>query len=398
MKILTFTSLFPNVEQPNNAIFIRHRMAAVNRCENSEVRVVAPVPWYPDIPVGSERYRRLARVPHTEVCAGLPVCHPRYLVTPKVGMTLYGLSMFLGSLSAVRKLFQQWPFDIIDAHYLYPDGLAAIMLGKYFRVPVVVSGRGTDLNLYSQLKLIRPLLVRVAAKSDGLIAVSRSLAEVMEDLGANPEKIRVIPNGIDPELFHPLDKAVARQHIGLAAGRILLTVGSLIELKGIHLLVDALEKLHRSGRLDFSTYIIGKGEMKGRLQSQIAGFNLQDRVFLVGEVPNADLLYWYNAADLFFLGSSREGWPNVVSESLACGTPVIATRVSGIPEIISSPELGLLIERDVEGFAEALIAGFGKNWDRNLIARAGQARTWSRVAEEVVDFFAATIERVGKKS
>ncbi len=394
MRILTFTTLFPNRERPNNAVFIQHRMAAVNRFCDAEVRVVAPVPWYPELPLGSKRYRRLARVPQQEKIAGLEVVHPRYLVTPKIGMSLYGLFMFLGVLPVVRRIYQQWPFDIIDAHYVYPDGLAAILLGRAFNCPVVVSARGTDINLYPRFRLIRPLIRQVLARADGLISVCRSLADVMIGLGTDPRKVKVIPNGIDPLLFYPMPQQKARRKLGLdEEGKILLTVGSLIERKGIHLLIEALAILQKQGELNFNTYIVGNGEERNRLAAQIKAAGLQEQTKLIGEIDNQELVMWYNAADLFFLGSSREGWPNVVSESLACGTPVVATKVDGIPDIVCSPDLGVIVERDVRSFVDALRGAFQRQWNRDRIYLHGQGRTWQNVATEVFEFLQLVYEQ-----
>lgn len=389
MKILTFTSLFPNRELPNSAIFIKHRMAAVHRREDAEVKVVAPVPYFPSFPIGG-RWKVFSRIPQFETLDGLEVWHPRYLVTPKVGMTLYGYTMFLGALPTVRKIFQKWPFDIIDAHYVYPDGLAALLLGRVFRRPVVISARGTDINVYPQLKLIRPLMERVISGADHLISVSKSLSHPMTEMGG--KHLKVIPNGIDPLSFAPRCRDSARKRLGLNVhANILLSIGALKELKGMHLLVETLALLKSEQQLNFFTCIVGEGQERARLESLIKRYQLEDAVCLIGEVPNASLGDWYYSADLFFLGSSREGWPNVVSESLACGTPVVATPVNGIPEIITSWEYGIVVEREVDQFARALQRGFAHTWDRGKIQRYGQSRTWDSVAEEVVGVFATTI-------
>jgi len=389
MRVLTFTTLFPNSEQPNNAIFIQHRMAAVHKYCDAEVRVVAPIPWFPKLPVGSERWRCFARIPSREVRAGMEVYHPRYLVTPKVGMTLYGLFMFLGVLATVRRIYREWPFDIIDAHYVYPDGVAAILLGRLFKCPVVVSARGTDINLYPCFRSIRPMIKRVVVRAEGLISVCRSLADIMIELGADASKVRVIPNGIDPELFFVMDQEKARAKLGIRKnGRVLLTVGALIERKGMHLLIEALQVLRNRNGLSWSTFIVGKGKERQNLETQILAAGLQDKVILSGEVNNSELIYWYNAADLFFLGSSNEGWPNVVSEAIACGTPVVATKVDGIPDILHSPELGIIVDhRDVSVFAAAIQEGFSRKWNREQISVLGRRRTWKTVAREVYAMF-----------
>ncbi len=391
MKILTFTSLYPNQENPDFGIFVKNRMVAFAQLPDVQLKVVAPVPYFPAFKI-FKKWSAFAKVPVYEVIDSIEVFHPRYLVTPKFGMTLYGVWMFVGSFSCVKKLHNDFTFDLIDAHFIYPDGLAAVFFGKFFNKPVVISARGSDVNLYPQIPLVRNLLRWVLNKADYLISVSGSLGDLMVAEGAPSEKIAVIPNGIDAKRFYQTESLLARLKLNLPADKkYLLTVGGLIERKGIHLLIDALQLLKKKGALDFQSYILGKGELFTLLQNKISEYQLQDCVFLLGHVPNENLIDWYNAADLFFLGSSREGWPNVVCESLACGTPVVATPVNGIPEILDSEELGLMVERTPEAFACGIEQAFARSWDRERIAERGQERTWENVAREVHELFGTVL-------
>jgi len=394
MKILTFSTLFPNSKQPNNAIFVKHRMATVHSFSDADLKVVAPVPYFPNLPGHFfNKWRVFAGIPLNENINELDVYHPRYILTPKVGMTLYGYFMFLGAVRQVARIQKEFPFDLIDAHYIYPDGVAAILLGKVFRKPVVLSARGTDINLYPKFKTIRPLIRWALKNADHTIAVCESLKEIMVSLGINRNKVSVISNGIDPDIFKPIEKSDARKKLALnQEEKILISVGALIERKGMHILIDALAEINRGEQLAFTTYIIGKGEQKDNLQKAIDLHGLQDKVKLLGEVNNSDLPNWYNAADLFFLGSSREGWPNVVSESLACGTPVVATNVNGTPEILCSEEYGILVNRDAKSFTAGILAGFNKTWDREKIIEYGQSRPWTLVAREVFTVFQRVLE------
>ena len=390
MRVLVFSSLFPNRLQPDSAVFIKNRMAAVQEIDGVDVKVVAPVPYFPSLPVSGrlfERWSVFSRIPEREWVGSLETWHPRYLVTPKIGMTFYGLAMYLGSRSLVRRLYRSFPFDIIDGHYIYPDGLAAILLGRLFKVPVVLSARGTDINLYPQFSLIKRIIQFTLQQADKEIAVCDDLKRIMVSLGERPENINVIPNGIDPQKFYRIEKKQARESVGIpVADRMLLSVGSLIERKGHHLLIEALGRLHQDQRLTWTTYIIGQGEWHGKLARLIAEYRLEGKVFLLGQVPNCDLVTWYNAADIFFLGSSREGWPNVISEALACGTPVVATPANGVPEIITSDDYGIIVEkREAESFCRELPRAFAKTWDYDRICRYGQNRTWTVVAREVYE-------------
>jgi glycosyltransferase involved in cell wall biosynthesis len=383
MKILTFTTLYPNRDNPDFGIFVKNRMKAVSHLPGVEVKVVAPVPWFPPLRIFHKWYT-FSQIPRHEVIDGIEVYHPRYLVTPKVGMTCYGFWMFLGALGCIRGLRRSYDFDLIDAHFVYPDGLAALLSARVFKKPVVISARGTDVVLYRTLPLVKHLLRATLKRADRLVAVSRSLGELMVEEGARREALSVIPNGIDPGRFTLSDQKAARQKLGLAeTDRILVTVGALVELKGMHLLLEALRLLNEQGRGGFRTFIIGKGGMRPLLERKIVEYGLEEQVTLLGHVANENLAAWYNAADLFFLGSSREGWPNVVCEAQACGLPVVATPVNGIPEILDSEDLGIMVERTPADFARGIEQALAQTWDRRHIADRGRERTWEKVAGEI---------------
>ncbi len=383
MKVLVFTNLYPNALNPDFGVFIRNRVVALKGQEGVEIRVVAPVPYFPPINI-SEKWFNYSQVPKIEIIDGIEVHHPRYFVSPKVGMSFYGLWMFLGVLPAIKRLKRGFPFDLIDAHFLYPDGFAAVLLGRYFKKPVMVSGRGSDVNLYLTLPFVRRMVVWVLKNASHLVAVSASLKVTMVAHGAVADDVSVIPNGIDQDIFFPKDKCLVRQRLGLASeAKILLTVCSLVELKGVHLLIEAAQRVEEAFPGSFRILIIGKGPERDRLQGMITRWGLDDVVTLVGAVPNAELVDWYNAADIFFLGSSREGWPNVVGEALACGIPIVATNVNGIPEILENEGLGIMVERTSEGFSQGILEAFSKTWDRDFILSRGRRRTWDNVAHEV---------------
>jgi glycosyltransferase involved in cell wall biosynthesis len=301
--------------------------------------------------------------------------------------------MYRGSLSLARRLHRENPFDCIDAHFVYPDGFAAVRLGRKLGLPVVVSARGTDINLYSSYRLIRPMLRWTLSNAAGAIAVSADLKNKMTALGILEERILTISNGVDTERFQPLDAKSARKELGLPEeGSIALSVGSLIESKGHHLLIEAVARLmERFSNLRL--YVIGEGVYRAKLEELVRLKQLHGKIFLLGNRPNEELRLWFNAANLSCLVSSREGWPNVVSEALACGTPVLATRVGGIPEIITSPELGMFVERDVDSIAAGLEQAFTKAWNREEIARHSRSRSWDAVAAEVESFLKSKVRQ-----
>jgi glycosyltransferase involved in cell wall biosynthesis len=384
MRVLTFTSLFPNAVQPELGVFIYQRMSHFARRMGNEVEVVAPVPYCPKwLPV--ERWRQMASVPKQGTMSGIEVHYARYPLLPKL-MPLHALLMYAGTFPVVRRLHARQSFDCIDAHYVYPDGMAAVLIGKQLGVPVVVSARGTDINVFPSFPLIRPMIRWTLKQASGVVAVSQSLKDRIVELGIATDKVQVIGNGTDTERFYPMDRAAARKELGLPEdGNIAVAVGSLVPVKGHDRLIRGFAAF--AGKFgNARLYIVGKGRLHTTLEQLIRNTGMQDRVFLVGGRPNHELRLWFSAADVSCLASSLEGWPNVVLESLACGTPVVASRVSGVPEIIVSSDLGVLVEPDVDAIARGLERAFTAKWDRTTLVKYARLRTWDVVASEVEQY------------
>jgi len=363
-------------------IFIYQRTVHLASRPGNEVAVVSPVPYFPRW-LKTERWRTASTLADFESIGELPVYHPRYALLPKISMPVHALSMYLGSLALCKALHKRSRFDCIDAHFVYPDGLAAVLLGKALSIPVTVSARGTDVNLYPSFRLIRPMIRWTLHESAALIAVSRALKEKMVEVGGAAEKIDVIPNGVDATLFRQISQKDARAKLNLTEdGPLLLSVGSLMPSKGHELLIRASELVRRQ-QAGLRLYILGDGAFRGELESLALKLGLQDCVKFPGKRPNEELPTWFSAADISCLASEREGWPNVVTESLACGTPVVGARVGGIPEILHSPELGVLVERTVESIASGIERALSKRWNHERISSETRARTWTTVAAEV---------------
>jgi glycosyltransferase involved in cell wall biosynthesis len=308
-------------------------------------------------------------------------------------MPLHGLLMFLGSFLLARRLHRQYHFDCIDAHYVYPDGFAAVLLGKLLRLPVVISARGTDINIFPSFSTIRPMLLWTLRNARGIVAVSAALKKAVVDLGLPADAVCVIPNGVDLERFHPTAQPEARCLLGLPKeAKIVVSVGSLTEGKNHSLLIAAFARVSIS-QSEARLYILGEGPRRPALEALICTLHLTDKVMLIGAKPNAELAMWFCVADISCLASSREGWPNVVMESIACGTPIVATRVGGLPEIIISPDLGLLVEQDQKALSDALEFALEKDWDRMALVRHARARSWDRVAAEVDQFLGSRAVR-----
>lgn len=399
MNILVFTTLWPNGEEPNFGVFVKNRLVALSRLDGVQMRVVAPVPYFPKAMARSfvpTDWQIKARIAERETIAGLPVEHPRYLVTPKVGMRYYGKWLARGAESVVRRLHAEQPFDLIDAHYLYPDCYAALQLGRALNLPVVMTARGSDVNAFTRLTYIRPLIHAALTEAAGIISVSSGLKQGMTALGIPEDKIAVIRNGIDRSIFYLRDQAAARHRLGLDPQRkIIVTVGRLIPRKGFDRLIESMAVLaKRPDDKGALLYIIGDGPDQTDLAALIASHNLQDRVFLPGAQLHTELPEWYAAADLFCFLTRSEGCPNVVIEALACGLPVVATDIPGVDELIADQAYGLLLPADQfspTGFAEKISTALGREWDRQAIATHGAARGWEEVAMEVRDLLSSAI-------
>jgi teichuronic acid biosynthesis glycosyltransferase TuaC len=386
LRILTFTSLFPTSLDPTYGIFIYQRSAHLARRPGNEVLVVSPVPWFPRW-LKLRRWSTASELPAQEKIGGLTVHHPRYFLLPKISMPFHALLMFLGSFARVRKLHRSARIDCIDAHFVYPDGLAALLLGKILGVPVTVSARGTDINLYPSFKLIRPMIRWTLSQADSVIAVSSALREAVAKLGVNPDKIRVIPNGVDAQRFHLMDREEAKRKLNLPPENpLLVSVGALVPLKGHLTLIRAFARI-APRHPELKLYVLGEGPLRSELESLVRELHLQDSVYLPGKRPNDELVQWFSAAEVSLLTSSREGWPNVVTESLACGTPVVATGVGGVPEILHSQDLGIVVDQTVESVVDGLERALSTKWDREAISKQTRARTWTTVAEEVEAVF-----------
>jgi glycosyltransferase involved in cell wall biosynthesis len=314
--------------------------------------VVAPVPWFPSKARAFGRYAAFAQVPREERRHGVTVLHPRYPLLPKVGMSsapflMYAaLSHFIGRLQEAR-----FRFELIDAHYLYPDGVAAVLLGRSLGKPVVITARGTDVNLLPEYRVPRRLIRWAATQAAGVVAVSEALRERLIKLGVSGDHVEVLHNGVDLDLFAPQDRAAARRELRLDADRpVVLSVGWLVPRKGHDLAIRAVAAMP-----DVTLVIVGEGPDASALQRLAAQLGSRQRVSFVGAMPQERLARLYSAADVLLLASSREGLPNVVLEALACGTPVVATAVWGTPEIVAAPVAGRLVaDRTPEAIAEAI--------------------------------------------
>ena len=392
IRLVTFSTLYPNATQPNHGVFVENRLRHLIASGEVISRVVAPVPYFPFRSARFGHYAEFALVPTWEERHGLTINHPRYLLIPKVGMNMTPHLMAWAALPAVRAAIKaQGGADVIDAHYLYPDGVAATIIGKALGLPVVMTARGTDVSLIPRYPVPRRMIQRACRRAAGVITVSAALKDGLVAMDVDPDHVTVLRNGVDLKLFRPLDRQATRRRLGLD-GPTLISVGHLIERKGHHLIVEAMPALP-----GFTLLIAGEGPERANLERKIAELNLGDRVLLLGSRPHAELPELYGAADALVLASSREGWANVLLEAMACGTPAIATPIWGNPEVVAKPEAGIImVERSAKAIANSVLALFGPRMPTREATRAyAQAFSWDATTQGQIDLFRRVIAKAG---
>ncbi len=383
MRILTTTMCYPTEQYPDQGVFIQRRSLAVAQLPGVSLRVVSPQPWCPFL-----------RPSIASTGAGpLPVQYPRMLSVPVLGWATDALAFARAiEVQVLRDMLVARRPDVIDAHFEYPDGVGAWLAGRRLHIPVVVTLRGKIVSL-SRKALRRMQIACMLRGVAARIAVSRSLADWARRVGGSDLSVHVIPNGVDPDVFHPIDRVHARQSLRWHPGRrYILAVGHQQRVKGFDRVL-AITRPVRTAVADARFVLVGstRGEasFQRTLQELVSNCN-QDSpasdpfVQLLPPVPAHLLNLMLNAADVMVNASRSEGWCNAITEALACGTPVVATDVGGNAEQIRTPQLGSIVPDDEpEALIAAVIDALARPWDREIIARAGAARSWSDTARQV---------------
>lgn len=391
-RLIVYSSLFPSVAAPTAGTFIRERMFRVAR--RVPIVVVAPQAWSPfDVLIRLFRpgFRPMA-ITHEQM-DGIDVYRPRWLSLPGIGKRFDGWLMALCTEACVRRVQRRFLATAIDAHFLYPDGWAATRIAQRLGLPVTITIRGSKdewLIGTSREKGLREAMARATK----LFAVSQALARnVAYALGVAPGKVEVIGNGVDAERFAPVDRVEARRRLGIAVDApVLIGVGNLIPSKGFHRVIALLPWL-RERYPDLVYLIVGagatQGDMRNLLEAQARECGVADAVRFCGrQLPNA-LRWFYGAADVFVLATEFEGWANVFLEAMACGLPVVSTRVGGNAEVVMEPATGELVEWwDAQAFADAIDRALARDWDRAAILAYARSQTWNERVERLVAEFA----------
>ena len=387
-KLLVFSSLFPSQVRPNAGVFIRERMFRVGKY--IPIIVVSPVPWFPFQEIIRYWCPQFRPQPSCyEEQEGVQVYYPRFFSIPGLLKSCDGFFMAVGALPTLLKLKKK--FTIIDAHFAYPDGYAATLLGKWLNKPVTITLRGTEVPL-AKIPGRKEKLLTALVYATQVFSVSDSLKQFVVSLGANGDKIQVIGNGIDVIKFQPIAKSTARAALSISEGAmVLVSVGALVDRKGFHRVIDLLPELV-SHYPNLIYLIVGgdspEGNIRIKLERQVEVLNLKKHVRFLGAYSSDQLKVPLSAANLFVLATANEGWANVFLEAMACGLPVITTDVGGNKEVIVNSELGTVVPfADSQRLLSAISNGLDKSWNISLILKYAQNNAWDYRVKILVDNF-----------
>jgi glycosyltransferase involved in cell wall biosynthesis len=361
MRVLAITNLFPNPAQPRRGQFNRQQFRAL--AVKAAVRVIAPIAWtdelrsavaarprWPSARLGATRLPADRRVR----CDGVLVEHPRYYYPPKVLRGRYGHCYRWSIRPAFERAVQEFQPSVVYSAWAYPDGWAATALAREAGLPSVVKVHGSDILTLLRSAARRRQTAAGLRAADAVVAVSRDLRQRVIDLGVDPERVHVIYDGINRDLFSPGDRLEARRRLAFDEhAPLILFVGNLLPVKGLDVLVEACDRLAARG-VRSTCVLIGQGPLASRLRREIIRRDLKDRVRLLGPRPHEELPDWFRAAHVFVLPSRSEGVPNVLLEAAACRTPFVASRVGGIPELTAIGANRLVTPGDAEELAEAI--------------------------------------------
>lgn len=380
-RILVLSHVYPRPSALEYGVFVAARVRSVAR--DAAVEVVSPVPWFPF----AHRIGRLRRseVPRTALLDGIPTHYPTVPSVPGIGRSLDAGLFAATLLPVLQRIRARFPFELIDAHFGYPDGVAAVLLGRRLGCPVLMTLRGNEHAIVAHS--LRRRQLSWAVKHSSVVAVSQPLLRLARDLGA--PSVHMIPNGIDQDVFAPGDRADARRRLGLPSDRpIVLGPGAYVPNKRHDRMLRAVEILRRNEFPELLYVAVGaNGGTQGclpALRREAQRLGIKDHVRFIVDRPHAEMAQWYRAADVVGTATAREGSPNALIEALACGTPVVAPTVGDIPSLVRSGIDGfLLADADGDTIAAALSRSLAMNWDRSAIATHAARRDWIIVAAEV---------------
>jgi len=382
MKVLFISNLYPSSVEPARGTFNQARLDYWHR--RFDVKIIAPISWF----FIKGKFTPAKPVPAYEKIDGLDVYHPRAFYLPKVFRNLNPYLFAQSIRPLVKRIKQEFNFDQIHADWLYPDACAAAKIARELDVPLTVSVAGSDANVYLQYRIRRRQILAMLDQAATVVVRSDALRQVLIQHGVAPAKAVLIYNGVDCDRYRPMPKAAARQQLQLNFdGPLLVYVGRLSPEKGVSDLLQAFARVPAPAGQPVRLLIVGDGFLRADLQSEAAALGIADRVIWAGSKPPQEIPTYLCASDLLCLASHREGVPNVVLEANACGIPVVATKVGGVPEVLTEQTAVLAPPQNPVGLAQAIQMALAKQWDPNLIRMTAQHYSWPENAAQMEAVF-----------
>lgn len=384
------TRLYPSHALPGFGTFSMERAKAL--AEHADVRVMAPTPYFPSWLPGREEWKKWGAVERDGYFpAGIRVTYPRYVSIPGLATWFQGVAMAHSVSRELALNYDGWQPDVIDGHFVFPDGYAAMRLGQALGVPVVVTCHGSDLRLYPDIPIAGTMTRKTLRQANRIVSVSSDLKRRSIELGCPSERAVFLTNGVDPAKFLVRSQAVCRTQLGLPADRKMgVYVGHLIDRKDQSLILRALAEMRSRGAQPPLIVLVGDGPNRQRLQNEVAHLGLESDVIMAGQRSHDEVALWMGAADWLLLSSSSEGWATVYFEAMACGRPVITSNVSSAKDAIHQPSYGIVVEpRTPEAFATAMIDASQRQFDAQTIRAYAETHSWSLWAEHAMDIFNA---------
>ena len=383
-RVLSLCCVYPNPSQPRQGLFVQRRLQAL--AELTDVMVVSPVAI---VQYGNPKGKRLRLgqrlIPSKQQNGRFTVLYPRWFYPPFSGVA--AIWLFFRLVFALVRIRKEFAFEVIDTHFGYPEGIAGALLSSTLGIPFTMTFRGNEPK-HSASRIGRFWMGWAVRRASRIFAVSERLRQFAIGQGARPEKVKTIPNGIDPDVFSPRDRSASRIKHGLPLDRqIVLSAGALVERKGHHRVIEALRSMVTKESV-VQLVIVGgagpEGQYERKLRDLVSNLGLESAVRFLGPISEETMAEVMSAADVVCLASTNEGWPNVVHEALACGIPVVATDVGAVPDMLGGGRFGLIVPvNDRSALEYALTEALRRDWDRQAISAWGRARSWAQVASEV---------------
>lgn len=369
LRVLTLSTLFPDATRPTFGPFVERQTLGLAAHPDVELRVMAPV-GIPPLGRFHPRYAGLAQLPDVETWKGLAVYRTPFGHIPGVGGGWDARALARALRRPLKGIRGQFPFDVIDAQFFWPDGPAAVALGRELGVPVSIKARGADIHYWGSNPATAAQVIAAGQAADGMLAVSAAMKTDMVALGMPEDRIAVHYTGIDRQMFAVRDRSAAKAALAIR-GPLIVSVGALIERKGQGSVIDALPALS-----DATLVLIGRGEDEAALKAKTVALGVADRVRFMGSLPPAVVADWLAAADVMALPSASEGLANAWVEALASGTPVVTCDVGGARELFDRPEAGKLVERHAGQIASAIGAILAAPPSRAAVAATVDRFSW----------------------